>query len=628
MTLALATALIIPIGSAQAHAASAGSSGTNSRTASTTIDTSLPSRIRAFIDAHVPRSESAQEPDAVRSAPLPRTSDQTAKTSANTTNPMSSAATAPASADLVPNPSFEAVASNGIPTGWMKGGYGDNDRSLYLIKGSHSGAYAARVYITRYVSGDAKWYFAPVSVSGGSTYVFSDWYFANVRSEVDAQITHGDGSVSYMVLGKPAATAYGAYTQFSSTFTLPQDATRVSIFHVITSAGTLTVDDYSLAAQDTQQSGNYVPNGSLDSSGGNGSPAQWSQGGYGNNTRTFTYPISGESGSAAKVSLSNYQSGDAKWVSEFATLPPGTYQYADRFEADIPSTITAQFQRQDGTFFYSDLKTVGSANSWTSASALFTMPTDAVAVRVFHLIKQNGSLSIDSVSVTDASNTEQGIFKTGAVTFRFDDGDENQYATAAPILQNAGFTGTFYIISQENADNGFPAYMSIAQVKDLHARGFEIGAHTRTHPHLTTLSATEQQDEIAGSRQDLLGWNVGPVSTFAYPFGEYDATTIQIVKDAGFGSAAATIGGYVTPNSDHYQLEYQELHNDTTLAQVQSWIDTAAQTHSWLILTFHNIRDDQNDLYSTSPSMLQNIVNYVAQKKLPVVSVSKGMQSM
>ncbi len=169
--------------------------------------------------------------------------------------------------------------------------------------------------------------------------------------------------------------------------------------------------------------------------------------------------------------------------------------------------------------------------------------------------------------------------------------------------------------------------MSIAQAKDLAARGHEIGAHTRTHPHLPTLTAAEQQTEIAGSRQDIQGWNVGPVLSFAYPFGEYDATTIGIVQNAGFTSAAATIGGYVTPSSDHYQLEYRELHNDTTLTQVEQWIDTAASTHTWLILTFHDVIDN-GDTYTSTPAMFQNIVNYVKQKGIPVVTTSQGMQWM
>lgn len=588
----------------------------------------LSSRVRSFLEEHMPHSESADDPNSTRLAPIGDSTTRPTKTS--TMQKAVTLQTASVPQNLIIDPSFEQVGSHGIPDGWQKGGYGANDRSLYLITGAHAGSYAARVHITQYTSGDAKWRFSPISVEGGETYDFSDWYFASVDTEVDVQVTHNDGSVSYLVLGSPKATTYGAYAKFISTFTLPTDATSITIFHVLYSIGTLTVDDYSLALHQVDTSGdNYVLNGDFETSSGNGLPANWMPGGYGDSTRNFVYPVTGNDGSnAAQVSISNYQSGDAKWTSVLYKLQPGQYQYTDEYKADVQSMLTAQFQRQDGTFFYSDLKTLPqTSGTWKTTQVYFTVPSDAVAVRIFHLIQTNGTLALDNVAIADAAQSEQGIFKTGAVSFRFDDGIEDQYTVAAPILDNAGFEGTFYIVSQQTMDNGFSGYMSIAQVQDLYARGHEIGAHTRTHPHLTTLTKQQEQDEIAGSRQDILTWDVGPVGSFAYPFGEYDATTIGVVEDAGFESAAATISGYATPNSDHYQLEYQEVNNDTTLTQVQQWVDTAAQTHTWLILTFHDVKEN-GELYSTTPETFQSIVNYVKGEHIPVVTVSAGMESM
>ncbi|HEV8677705.1 MAG TPA: polysaccharide deacetylase family protein, partial [Candidatus Paceibacterota bacterium] len=392
--------------------------------------------------------------------------------------------------------------------------------------------------------------------------------------------------------------------------------------------GTLTTDDYSLQEVTPQQTSNLLPNGDFEQAGSNSLPLDWIRGGYGSNTRVFSYPVAGQTGNGAKLTVTNYVSGDAKWASNPVSVSPGTYTYADSYLSTVPSTLTAEFTHSDGSLSYSDLKVLPAASSWTSASASFTVPTDVTHVRVFHLIQANGSLTIDNASIVEAQGSQSGIFSTGAVTFRFDDGLLDQYQNAVPVLKADGLTATFYIITHEIADDGFTGYMSIAQVQNLYGEGFEIGAHTRTHPHLTTLSAQEQQDEIAGSRQDLLGWNVGPVLSFAYPFGEYDTTTLGIVKDAGFSSAVSTMSGYVTPSSDHYQLEYQELHNDTTLAQVKQWVDDAAQNHVWLILTFHDISSNTNDEYNTTPSLFKSIAAYVKQKGIPVVSATQGIDSM
>ncbi len=532
--------------------------------------------------------------------------------------------------NLVPNPSFETIGSDGLPSGWKKGGYGTNTRTLSLATSTHSGSYAASASISSYTSGDAKWYFSPVAVAGGTTYQFSDWYVANVSTEVDAQVTHQDGSVTYIVLGKPSASS--SYAPFTATFTLPADASSVTIFHVVNRIGELTVDDYALqkvtAAATT---GNLIPNGDFETAGSNGLPLDWIHGGYGSNTRTFTYPAPGQSGNGATVTVSNYVSGDAKWASETVPLSPGTYQYSDSYKADVPSILTAEFKRADGSYFYSDLETLPAASSWTSASAQVTLPADAVGMRVFHLIKQDGTLSIDNVSLIDAPSTGSSVFDTGAVSFRFDDGLEDQYANAAPLLDQAGFKATFYIVSQETFNDGYSGYMSIAQVQDLAARGHEIGAHTQTHPHLTTLTPQQQQQEIAGSRQDILGWGVGPVLSFDYPYGEYDSTTIQIVQNAGFTNAVSTVDGFVSPSSDRYQLEYGEVNQDTSLAQVESWVDTAKQSHLWLILSLHDISTTPisgYSYYSTTPSELAAIIDYIKQSGLPVVTVSDGARSL
>lgn len=586
----------------------------------------------------VPHLESAQDPNIDRKAPIPSPTlpSGNKKTSAPAPAAAPAAALAPAAAsfglNLVPNPGVETAGQSGLPANWHKGGYGSSTRAFAYPVPGNSGS-GIEVSLSNYASGDAKWYPDDMPVTGGKTYEFSDAYKSTAASIVTIRFALSGGTFAYKDIATLPASA--AYTGTTVQFAAPAGAVSATIFHLIKSNGTLDTDDYVLREvtpappppPPPPPSGqNAVPNGDFETAGSGGLPAQWARGGYGSNTRVFTYPVPGQSGNGAQITMSGYTSGDAKWVHAQVALSPGAYTYSDSYMASVPTVLTAEFQRADGSFFYADLKTLPAASSWTTATAALSVPAAAVKTRVFHLIKGNGTLSLDNVAIT-ASSASSGIFSTGAVTFRLDDGLGNQYSAAAPMLDAAGFKGTFYIISRETADNGFPGFVSKAQVQDLAARGHEIGAHTRTHPHLTTLTSQQEQDEIAGSRQDLLGWSVGPVLSFAYPYGEYDATTLQIVRDAGFTSAAATISGYVSTNSDPYQLEYQELRNTVTLDQVKQWVDTAAQTHTWLILAFHDI-DTSNSLYAVTPGMFQSIVNYVKQKGIPVVTVTQGRQAL
>ena len=86
---------------------------------------------------------------------------------------------------------------------------------------------------------------------------------------------------------------------------------------------------------------------------------------------------------------------------------------------------------------------------------------------------------------------------------------------------------------------------------------FEVGAHSKTHPVLSSLSHGDQRLEIRGSRKRLEEIIEGPVTAFAYPYGSTDTYTIatkQIVRDARFESACANRPGWVGMGIDTFEL--------------------------------------------------------------------------
>jgi peptidoglycan/xylan/chitin deacetylase (PgdA/CDA1 family) len=542
------------------------------------------------------------------------------------TAPTALTAQAPAN-NLIANPSFENLDSNGNPVSWSKGGYGNNTRSFTFPSTANTGSNGAKVTISNVVSGDAKWYFGDVSVSAGTQYEFSDYSFATVPTIIDVRFQKTDGTFIYKDLATiPASSAYQKNTV---TFTVPDNVTSVTIFHLINQAGSLTVDDYSLkqvvVVTDTN---NLVANGNFEAASTGSIPTGWSKGGWGTNTRTFIFPAPGSNGSkGAQLQVTNYSSGDAKWFFTPVQLSSGTYTYSDEYMSNIGSTITVQYQNNDGTYTYKDIKKLGSASQFTKESIDFSVGANIKSVTIFHLISGNGTLSIDNVSIVKKADTS-GIFTTGAVTLRFDDGWVSQYQNAVPKMLNAGVKGTFFLISQQMADQGFPGFISIANAKDLYNKGFEIGAHTRTHPFLTTLSTAEQQDEILGGRNDMLSWGgVGTVTSFAYPYGDYNQDTISIVKNSGFADAAATLSGNVTPTSDKYELQNEEPVANTTFAQIQSWIDDAIANKQWLILTFHQI-DTNGAQFSITPQMFNSIVDYLVSKHVKIITIGEGVSAL
>jgi peptidoglycan/xylan/chitin deacetylase (PgdA/CDA1 family) len=88
------------------------------------------------------------------------------------------------------------------------------------------------------------------------------------------------------------------------------------------------------------------------------------------------------------------------------------------------------------------------------------------------------------------------------------------------------------------------------------ARGglVEIGAHTATHPRLPGLGYDAQLDEVESSKRDLEQVLGRPVDSFSYPYGQYDRTSMECVKAAGFLRACASGERAVTRRSNRLAL--------------------------------------------------------------------------
>ena len=120
------------------------------------------------------------------------------------------------------------------------------------------------------------------------------------------------------------------------------------------------------------------------------------------------------------------------------------------------------------------------------------------------------------------------------IVLTFDDGDEDVYQTAFPIMQKYGFTGVFYIVGNRLHAEGF---VTPEQLREMADAGWEIGCHSMSHPDLTELDGDALSYEIEESRE-IIENEVGvPVSSFAYPFGRKNNFVLQYIHLANYDAA-------------------------------------------------------------------------------------------
>lgn len=149
------------------------------------------------------------------------------------------------------------------------------------------------------------------------------------------------------------------------------------------------------------------------------------------------------------------------------------------------------------------------------------------------------------------------------VVFSFDDGSYGQVAHAMPTLRRRGWPGVLNLKIGNLDDMGGPA-----AIRQLIAAGWEIDAHTFTHPDLTTLGPAALQREVAGSRRRLQTEFRVPVSFFCYPSGRYDSAVLAEARRAGYIGATTTAPGWAAPTDDRMTLPRIRVNGGTTGSQL------------------------------------------------------------
>lgn len=171
----------------------------------------------------------------------------------------------------------------------------------------------------------------------------------------------------------------------------------------------------------------------------------------------------------------------------------------------------------------------------------------------------------EAVTMDQATNAwrDGAALPEQPIVLTFDDGYLSQSTAAGPVLEELGWVGVLYLTTR----NVGPTIKE-GSVRKLMKAGWELGAHTVTHPDLTTLDAAGLQRELDGGREELQERFDAPVDAFCYPAGRNDATVRAAVKAAGFRTATTVEPGIAAGDDDPYALPRVRVTPDDTPARL------------------------------------------------------------
>ena len=174
----------------------------------------------------------------------------------------------------------------------------------------------------------------------------------------------------------------------------------------------------------------------------------------------------------------------------------------------------------------------------TSKLNPYVVSTDRLNMDMKYL-KDNGFTTLSTNDLYDFMLKNKPVPKK-SVLITFDDGYEDNYTNAFPILKKYNFKATIFVIT--GYVDKSKHFLTSAQLKEMQSNGIDIESHTNLHDKLGTCTYDSQLKTLKTSKNYIETTLNKTVRYISYPFGSYNLDTLKAINAAGYKMAFTTNG--------------------------------------------------------------------------------------
>lgn len=180
-------------------------------------------------------------------------------------------------------------------------------------------------------------------------------------------------------------------------------------------------------------------------------------------------------------------------------------------------------------------------------------------------LKEN---NYEPIFFKDIKNGEyKSRFRKKQIIITFDDGYKDNYKIVLPILKKYNFKMVLFLVTDceynkwdveaegREKEKRF-SLMNKEEVQELIKSGLvEIGGHTSNHLDMPFTEKSKLKEDLIFSKEKLEKLTGEKLVSFAYPWGNNDGSSKELIKELGYKFAAATESGTACFSDDLYEIQ-------------------------------------------------------------------------